>query len=339
MKLLVVGRLSGWMGAHVRQFAEGFRAEGHEVALLDYRRCRKRRIPGQARFEDPAKKLIRNTRNLVREIRAARAEAVIVAPAHPTFDFEALRADFRGPVVFVDMDGPNLPCFDAGTDWVAHVDLLATVSRPMERTLRREGFDHVRYLPHGVDTDVYRPTPLRDEERARFVAAVACVGAATERRAAYLAGLTGVEGTVALWGRDWARPPFRDDPRLAHCEKKGRDVLGEELLCVYSASSVMASVQREALSDPPTILNLQCFAVPASGGCLLTEWVEEIEEAFEPGEELLVFRGPEDFAELAQRHSGRPEETRRIGEKGRARCLAEHTHRHRARTLTGWLDL
>ena len=48
MKLLVVGRLSGWMGAHMRQFAEGFRALGHEPTLLDYRRCRERRFAWEA---------------------------------------------------------------------------------------------------------------------------------------------------------------------------------------------------------------------------------------------------------------------------------------------------
>ena len=177
---------------------------------------------------------------------------------------------------------------------------------------------------------------LTAQERERFGARIAVVGSATERRAEHLAGL---DGDVTLWGRGWSRGGFRDDPRLAGCIRSGRDVLGADLVKVYNASQLVASIQREVLADPPTIMNLQVFAVPASGGCLLTEWVEEIEDAFVPGEELLVFRGPEEFAELARRTLEHPDEARRVGERGRARCLAEHTHAHRVRTLHAWLGL
>jgi spore maturation protein CgeB len=324
------------MGVHVRQFAEGFRALGHEPALLDYRRCRKRRFPWQAWQEDEGTALARNTQNLEREIERTGADAVLVATAHLTFDFAALKSRFRGPLVFIDMDGPNLPRYTQGTAWVDDVDLLVSVSRVTERELRAKGYDHVQYLPHGVDPVAYAPQTLSADDRKRFAAKVACVGSATERRAEYLAGL---EGDVALWGRGWSRHSFREDPRLAGCTRMGRDVVGSELVKVYNASGVIASVQREVLCDPPTIMNLQVFAVPCSGGCLLAEWVEEIEEAFEPGEEILVFRGPEEFVEKARRFAADPEETRRIGRNGRARCLAEHTHEHRARTIVDWLGL
>jgi glycosyltransferase involved in cell wall biosynthesis len=336
VKILVVGRLSGWMGVHIRQFAEGVRSLGHEPTLLDYRHCRARRLPWQGWLEERGTALARNTENLEREIQRTGAEAVLIAPAHPAFDFAALKSRFRGPVVFIDMDGPNLPCYEEGSEWVDDVDLLVSVSRVTERRLRAEGYERVRYLPHGVDPVAYAPQMLSAGERGRFGSKIAFVGSATERRAAHLAGF---DGGVVLWGRSWSRRSFRRDPRLTGCVRTGRDVVGPELVKVYNASTLVAGVQREALCDPPTIMNLQVFAVPCSGSCLLTEWVEEIEEAFDPGEEILVFRDPEEFAEKAQRYAADPEEARRIGRKGRARCLAEHTHAHRARTLFDWLGV
>lgn len=53
-------------------------------------------------------------------------------------------------------------------------------------------------------------------------------------------------------------------------------------------------------------MRLQAFYVPSTGTCLLTEWVEELEEAFEPGKELLSFRTEQEFHELASKSdSGR----------------------------------
>lgn len=322
------------MGVHIRHFAEGFRSLGHEATLLDYRRCRDRSFPWQAWFEDPEIGIERNTRNLEREIQATGAEGVIVAPAHRTFDYAALKTSFRGPVVFVDMDGPNLPCYEAGTAWVNDVDLLVTVSRVTERDLRAKGHEPVVYLPHGVDSGFYAPQTLTAEERTRFASPIACVGSATERRAAHLAGL---DGELALWGRGWSRHPFKRDPRLAGSLRSDGDVIGADLVKVYNAATVVGSIQREVLCDPPTIMNLQVLAVPSSGGCLLAEWVEELEEAFDPGEEILVFRGPEEFVERARRYAADPDEAQRIGRNGRARCLAEHTHAHRARSILGLL--
>ncbi len=100
----------------------------------------------------------------------------------------------------------------------------------------------------------------------------------------------------------------------------------------------MVNMLREPLDKPPTIMSLQVFAVPSCGTCLLTEWVEELEDAFEPGKELLAFKSPDEFAELAARYSKEPDLFKEIGENGRKRCLAEHSHQMRAIELVKLLD-
>ncbi len=63
---------------------------------------------------------------------------------------------------------------------------------------------------------------------------------------------------------------------------------------------------------------------------MLTEWVEELEEMFEPGKELLTFRNEDEFKELAKKYSKDIAAARQIGMAGRKRCAADHTHEKRA---------
>ncbi len=87
-----------------------------------------------------------------------------------------------------------------------------------------------------------------------------------------------------------------------------------------------------------TILSLQNFAVPSSGACILTEYVEELPEAFVPGEEVLIFRNKEELREQAQRCIREPGLAGKIGKAARKRCLAEHTHEKRVDTLMGFIN-
>ena len=90
---------------------------------------------------------------------------------------------------------------------------------------------------------------------------------------------------------------------------------------------------REPLNNPPTILSIQSFAVPSCGTCLIQEWVEELDEAFEDGKEILSFRTKEEFAELVRKYSKDKETAKKIGEAGRKRVLSCYTHEHRAKEL------
>jgi spore maturation protein CgeB len=65
--------------------------------------------------------------------------------------------------------------------------------------------------------------------------------------------------------------------------------------------------------------------------------VEELEEAFEPGKELLVFKSEDEFKEQVLKYSGNKELLAEIGANGRKRCLNDHTHEKRAAELLGFI--
>ena len=329
MKILVVGRCDGWMGVHMEHVANGFRGLGHEVWLTHYPNLYRRPFPWLAYRKGSQSFRRRCTDGLLEEIRSRHPQTVILTLAHLVFDFARLREAFDGRLVFWDLDGPALPCYREGLDWIASLDLLATVSQVTRRTLQTAGYAQVTYLPHGVDTRYYAPMALETAERRRLEAPVAFVGRPTPRRAEYLEAI--VEAAPGIWGRRWStEAPYRRNPTLRPFVRGREDIVGQDVVKLYGASHVVANILREPFREASTIMNLQVFAVPAAGGCLVTEWVEEIDAAFDPGREVLTYRTKEEFRELVLRYARDRDAARRIAAAGRRRCLAEHDHRHRA---------
>lgn len=331
MKILFVAALDGWMGIHIRHFAAGFAYLGHDVKLLDYKRM-ERGLNPFARIDRV--KHARRHQALEKEIKTRPPDLIIFVIAHLKFDFARIRSFFSGTVVVYDLDGPGWKGYEA-LDWIRDINLLVTVSQVSRRFLNEKGI-RTEYLPHGVDAAYYRPLPLSGREKAFYGSPLAFVGRPTARRIR-LFGQIADQGLV-LWGRRWSRRNECPNAVLRALTRSSRDIIGNDVVKIYSGSDLMLNVLREPLHEPPTIMSLQAFLVPAVGTCLLTEWVEELEAAFEPGCELLAFKSEAEFRELAVRYSTDKKRLREIGANGRARCLADHTHEKRAAQLVSWLQ-
>jgi hypothetical protein len=332
MKVLLSARMDGWMGVYWSQVAEGFRAAGHECRVHDYRSA------------DPfgyVRKLLRNPfahiqrRRTSALIAAARAFGPDLVLTHSfKYDFSALHDALDGTLAYWDIDGPAGPFARSMRAADVGIDLMLTVSKPVLRLQQAHG-GTVRYLPHGVDLAAYAPGALDAGQQRRFASALAFVGKPTDRRVAHLQALAGRD--LVVWGGRWSKAPWRTTAPEA-VRRQRDNVLGEEVVAIYRAATVVLNISREEFVDPPNTLNLHVFHAPASGACLLTEWVEEIEDAFEPGSEVLVYRGVDDFVEQALRYSADVEAARRIGRAGRRRCEREHGLHHRAATIASFVE-
>lgn len=318
--------MDGWMGIYWEQFARAFGGQGAACRTFDYRgadpRAFFRRIlPGDSET------LLRRRRTgaLISALKGHRPDILLLHSMR--FDLCALREAFEGSIVYWDIDGPAGPLGQGTLPSLEGMDLLLTVSRVVLRKLEKEADLPVRYLPHGADLDFYKPGPLSPALEKRFASPLAFVGRPTERRARFLEPLTG-EGLV-VWGSRWGKRPWSGRAFRA-CRREGGNIEGEEVVALYRAAGTVLNVSREPFADPPTTLNLQVFHVPAAGGCLLTEMVEELEEAFEPDREVLTFLTPEEFVEKARRYGRDRDACRCVGEAGRRRCEAEHGLQARA---------
>ncbi len=326
MKLLLVGNCEGWMEIHLGQMKRGFEAAGAEVELVDYHGLESSWgfLRGEAgRFEACQ-------RRLEKLVRSCKPDLILFIIARHRFDFARIRSYSRARIVLWDYDGPNWKCLQT-KEWLKEIDLLLTVSRPIERELLASGAP-VRYLPHGVDCDYYSPGPAAVEYRSP----VSCVGRATARRAEFCREIA--DCGLALYGRRWHKLPECAGTMLAESVRTRHDVIGPGMVDIYRGADVLINILQENLARAKTIMSLQVFAIPAAGSCLVTERVEELAESFEIGRELLAFDTPEELAEGVRRALAEPGWARKVGEAGRERCLAQHGHRKRAETILDWLQ-
>lgn len=321
MKILIVGNVDGWMAVHLRQLGAGFEAAGCKVRLVDYNSMRH---PWQV-FSGSGKLFESRQRILEKTVRSFQPGAILFIVAKPIFDFARIRSCSSARIVLYDYDGPNWSLLKDPRH-LNGIDLLLTVSRRIERDLKNAPFP-VLYLPHGTDCSYYSPGP----RKIRFSAPVSYIGRATPRRADFCRSIADKE--LALYGRRWLKLPECRDPVLRKCIRSHSDIIGENVVHIYRSSGIMINILQENLAQQKTIMSLQVFAIPATAACLITEDVEELGESFEIGRELLAFRTKDEMVELLSRSLADPEWAGKIGEAGRRRCLAEHTHKHRAERI------
>jgi spore maturation protein CgeB len=85
-------------------------------------------------------------------------------------------------------------------------------------------------------------------------------------------------------------------------------------------------------------LNLRAFEIPAAGGFELVDEVPGLEEHFEPGSEMIAYKSPEHFRELADYYLTHPSERAAIIQRGRARVMRDHTYLQRIKVILDVFD-
>ena len=76
-------------------------------------------------------------------------------------------------------------------------------------------------------------------------------------------------------------------------------------------------------------LNQRVFDVPASGGFLLTDWREQLGEAFEEGREVVCYREVGEIGDVLRHYLANPSARLEIVRRARQRIEREHSYAHR----------
>jgi spore maturation protein CgeB len=104
----------------------------------------------------------------------------------------------------------------------------------------------------------------------------------------------------------------------------------------FCSARATLNVNRDSMArygfSPPT----RVFEAAGAGACLITDQWTGIELFLEPDREVLV--AADGSAVAAHLDALSPERARLLGERGRARILAHHTYRHRARQFNALLE-
>jgi spore maturation protein CgeB len=109
-----------------------------------------------------------------------------------------------------------------------------------------------------------------------------------------------------------------------------------EMIKMFSRSKINLGFSScgETHRDDERILQipLRDFEIPMSGGFYMVEYMEELEEFYEIGKEVVCYDGPGDLLEKIKYYLVHEQEREMIRRAGYERCLRDHTWQRRFET-------
>lgn len=103
----------------------------------------------------------------------------------------------------------------------------------------------------------------------------------------------------------------------------------EEMIQMYSRTKINLGFSTcgntHETSERIVQIRLRDFEVPMSGGFYMVEYMEELEEFFDIGREIVCYTGPEDLADKIKYYLSHDSERENIRRNGHERCLRDHT--------------
>lgn len=173
------------------------------------------------------------------------------------------------------------------------------------------------YLPLAVDPELFVAAPGPRREELLFVASHTAFREAVVR---------GLKAPARVIGTDW-RLLRREGFHQVHNRKIDRGAL----IALYQRHRAVLNIRNEANVEHG--LNQRSFEALACGAVVLNDDLRDLSRCFEPGREILVYRDIDELNSLVARLRREPHWGAHIAAAGRQRVLAEHSYRHRLRTI------
>jgi spore maturation protein CgeB len=105
---------------------------------------------------------------------------------------------------------------------------------------------------------------------------------------------------------------------------------GEQVSKLYASSYININSTN---CQMPTAVNQRVFDAPLSGGFILTDAQEEMNEFFNVGIEAITYSSVEDFTDKAKYYFDNPSERDKVISAGRERVLRDHTYESRFKVM------
>ncbi len=156
--------------------------------------------------------------------------------------------------------------------------------------LKNAGYPQTSYLQHAVDTATYHPvSDVKKQYDLCFV------GTYSEQRRALIEAALEVTQNIIIYGPRW-----KEKCRFNRAINKvwsGERIRGAALNQLYNESRVVLNETgwKAGAGHQKSGMNMRCMEVPATGACLLTDEVLELDRYFAVGKDLLVYRDVADF--------------------------------------------
>jgi hypothetical protein len=215
-----------------------------------------------------------------------------------------------------------------GVDWSVY-DLMISQLPATVRSFRALGVraevNHLAFEPAILDALPQASAPDID------VSFVGTVSVDHRQRIALLEAVAG-RYDLKLWG---ARPQTLPASSPLHRCFQG-EVWGADMYQVLRRSRITLNSHIDLAGREAG--NMRLFEATGVGAFLLTDFKDNLDTLFAPDQEVAVWRSVDDCLDVIGRMIGDDNGRAAIARAGQARTLAQHTYRHRATEILGFVE-
>jgi spore maturation protein CgeB len=215
-----------------------------------------------------------------------------------------------------------------GEDWSVY-DLMISQLPATVRSLRAFGVraevNHLAFEPAILDALPQASAPDID------VSFVGTVSVDHRQRIALLEAVA-MRYDLKLWGN---RPQTLPASSPLHRCFQG-EVWGADMYQVLRRSRITLNSHIDLAGREAG--NMRLFEATGVGAFLLTDFKDNLDTLFAPDKEVAVWRSIEDCLDIIGRIIGNDEGRAAIARAGHARTMAQHTYRHRAAEILGFVE-
>lgn len=276
-------------------------------------------------------------KDLVRRIRACQPDVVFLPPGSSIWPstLRTLRAEGFPLAQWCGMPANTMLPRDRAA--LPYFDLIMQVAN-LEPGLRAAGAQgQIKYVPLGINTEVYHPVALTAEEQASYQSEVCFIGGlgtqlhSARRRMVEYALAQGV--SMKIWGG------YREQVAGSPIEAVWQgQVWGQDQVRALCATKIGLNFHVDHHShELDRGLNLRAFELPACGVFQLLQRVPSVNEFFEEGREIVCFDTPAEMVEQINYYLAHPAEREAIAAAGHRRVLREHTWSQRVAQVVAHL--
>ncbi|QKF78373.1 hypothetical protein CP964_11390 [Arcobacter defluvii] len=180
------------------------------------------------------------------------------------------------------------------------------------------GFPSGSYLPLAVNENIFFDKNKRREEFLLFIASY------TKERLEFLRQINSIK--LKLIGAKWQKNLLKNNIKYIDKNIDIKQVAEE-----YNSSQFILNIKHE--HNVVNGLNMRTFEAIAAGGCLLQDYVKDIEINFEIGKNILVYHNIEELNELILRMKKDKFMMNNIINNGKEHILREHTYKNRVNKI------
>ncbi len=249
----------------------------------------------------------------------------------PSF-LKALASELRIPLFLYDTDSCNL--YSKRREFIFFVenelpvyDRVFSFSRVTTDFFRETRRIDAVHLPFGA-RPIGLPRCAEPPIDALFV------GSCDLRRVLLLEK---IKAHVSVYGARWQRNGALISSQLRE-RIVDRPVWGDDLHLLLARAKIVLNITRTDFFGAETGINLRLFETLAAGCFLLTDYCEEIEDLFEIGSEIEVFRSSGELVDKIRYYLENDDKRQAIARRGHEKFLSSHTWGKRVEQFLSQID-